>query len=86
MQEALTNVRKHADSKRVTVSIVFEDGVVTARIVDEGRGFNPDNKPPGHYGLSTIRERAQCLGGELSISSGGAGTVVSVRLPAFWTC
>ena len=41
LQEALTNVRKHANAKRVAVTILIEGGIVVARVVDWGRGFDP---------------------------------------------
>ena len=86
VQEALSNVRKHAEAKHVEVRIIAADGEVETVIVDDGRGFDtirsrsPDRTP--HFGLSTMRERAESVGGKLQIvSTLGGGTRVEVRLP-----
>jgi sensor histidine kinase YesM len=87
VQEALSNVRKHAEAKHVEVRITAADREVETVIADDGRGFDtsrirsgPDRTP--HFGLSTIRERAESVGGTLQIvSSLGGGTRVEVRLP-----
>ena len=87
IQEALTNVRKHAQATRVTVRL---DLVVDARgqrlraaVRDNGRGFALDRLPGGaHFGLATMRERAEEAGGIFSIASQpGAGTEVAVEMP-----
>ena len=59
------------------------DGVVTVRVRDEGRGFDLAEDSRG-YGLVGMRERVESLGGALTIDSApGAGTTVTVRLPAY---
>jgi signal transduction histidine kinase len=84
-QEAVTNAGRHADAKHVTVSLQERDGQVELRVADDGKGFgdfwplSPDSA--GHIGLSSMRERAEMLGGRLTIDSSGRGTVVRVRLP-----
>jgi signal transduction histidine kinase len=82
VQEALLNVRKHANARRV--EIVFgpgENGRGVLTIADDGEGFDPDTTEPGHFGLLTMRERAEALGGALEVSSAlGGGTKVTVRL------
>lgn len=84
-QEALTNVRKHAEANRVEVTLTLgEDGGFLTRINDDGRGFPRDmgGADPGHAGLSTMRERAELAGGWLGIESrAGLGTVVEFWLP-----
>ena len=90
LQEALSNVYRHADVKRVKVRLSAQAGHVRLEVVDAGRGFNP---PPlvgpeatereEHIGLRGMRERAALAGGTLSIASApGAGTRVVVEMPA----
>jgi signal transduction histidine kinase len=82
VQEAVTNAVKHAGAEEVAVSVREADGVVTVRVRDEGHGFDPAEQPRG-YGLVGMRERVESLGGALAIESApGAGTTVTVRLPA----
>lgn len=80
-QEALTNVEKHAQADRVSVSLTHEARAVTVRIVDNGIGL-PDNADasPNHFGLRGMRERVEGLGGTLTLSN-DAGAVVEARLP-----
>jgi PAS domain S-box-containing protein len=84
-QEALSNIRKHANASRVVVTLTGSDHDVTARIEDDGDGFDrarADVSEPGHLGLSTMRERAELAGGSFAIDSApGAGTRVEFRLP-----
>ncbi|WP_328868860.1 sensor histidine kinase [Streptomyces sp. NBC_00287] len=82
-QEALTNVRRHADAGRVTVSLTF--GADSARLVvaDDGRGFRPGAVTVSQgFGLLGIQERARLLGGTAGIdSASGAGTRITVEIP-----
>jgi signal transduction histidine kinase len=84
VQEALLNVRKHANARRVEIAFGRgENGRGALTIADDGEGFDPDTTEPGHFGLLTMRERAEALGGELEIASSiGGGTKVTVRLAA----
>lgn len=86
VQEALANVRKHAGASSVMVNLEERDGGFAALIVDDGEGFDPDavgSTLPGHIGLSSMRERADLLGGECTIiSAPGEGTTVNVWVPA----
>jgi len=85
VQEALSNVRKHAGASRVDVLIEAGGEEVGVSIVDDGRGFDPlllDRTGWPRLGLQTMRERAQAIGGAFDISSApGEGTTVSVRVP-----
>jgi signal transduction histidine kinase len=88
VQEALSNVRKHADATRASVHIVSSPSSIEIVIEDDGRGFAPDTRTRAadsrtpHFGLSTMRERAESIGGALDIASApGEGTKVIVRLP-----
>ena len=84
-QEAVVNVRKHADAGSVRVEVVeVADGIVV-RVIDDGKGFLPDlqsDPEPGHLGLSTMVERAELAGGWARvISAPGQGTTVECWLP-----
>ncbi|MDX6563943.1 MAG: hypothetical protein QOD65_3757 [Gaiellales bacterium] len=85
VQEALTNVRKHAGAATVTVALHEREGGYLARVTDDGAGFLPDdaNPMPGHLGLAAMRERATLAGGWLRIDTlPGRGTTVEIWLPA----
>ncbi len=79
VQEALTNVWKHAQARQVTIRCQREGCRLWLEIVDDGRGFDMERGLSSQYGLQGMRERATAVGAELHIlSSPGAGT--SVRL------
>jgi signal transduction histidine kinase len=81
-QEALANVRKHAQAKRVEVNLTFEDNLVVLRIDDDGAGFDPELIGADHFGLINMRERARLLGGFLEIrSEKWKGTHLLVTIP-----
>ncbi len=84
-QEALTNVRKHAQARHVEIGLrgTPDAGHVTLTVADDGRGFDADlPRGRGRLGLATMRERAQSLGGEFSIITGpNRGTRIRVTLP-----
>lgn len=85
LQEALTNVRKHAGARRVNVTITKEEDhhaeYIHMRIFDDGVGFVLAGSKR-NFGLQTMRERAESAGGNLLISSsGGDGTTIECRLP-----
>ena len=84
VQEALNNALKHADANSVTVRINSRDGFVEIEVQDNGNGFeiSPTGESGG-IGLSSMRERAENLGGSLAITSApGKGTKVNLRLIA----
>jgi signal transduction histidine kinase len=81
VQEALNNVRKHADATVVRVRASVEDGGLQIMVMDNGRGFDPAATPAGD-GLTGMRERAQLIGASLEVESAPRdGTCVRVRLP-----
>ncbi len=82
-QEALTNVTRHAAATQVQVSLQAAKGVLTLAVVDDGRGFNPQEVGASEcLGLAGMRERAGLLGGTLEIRTRpGKGTKVYFRLP-----
>ncbi|HWG21782.1 MAG TPA: two-component regulator propeller domain-containing protein [Terracidiphilus sp.] len=88
-QEALHNVKKHAGATSVKVRLEYITGEIVLEIRDDGRGFAASgndarlDSPPGHYGLTGMRERAAAIGGTLEVTSApGAGTIVRLRAPA----
>lgn len=81
VQEALTNVRKHAQASRASVVVERRDGTLVAIIEDDGVGFerpiDVNTVPGGGLGLSTMRERAALVGGDFQVESKpGGGTTV----------
>jgi signal transduction histidine kinase len=86
VQESLSNVRRHAGTGRATVRIERHDDVLRISVVDEGRGFEP-TVPEGcddgaHLGLHTMRERAESVGGTVTVQAQpGRGTTVVLELP-----
>jgi signal transduction histidine kinase len=80
VQEALTNVAKHARADSVRVVISGSDEEVSIEVQDDGTGFDTATKTAG-FGLAGMRERVSLAGGTLEISSGEQGTLVRVCLP-----
>ena len=86
VQEALTNVRKHAAAKEVTVTLSSDgSGQLQVVIVDDGQGFVPSAERNGNgrpLGLTSMRERVESLGGSFEVQSDpGSGTRVTVTIP-----
>jgi ligand-binding sensor domain-containing protein/signal transduction histidine kinase len=84
-QEAITNAVKHARAQRIDISLEFDANTVRLSVRDNGRGFDCEQPPPpagGHFGLVGMRERAEQIGGRLTVSSSpGAGTEISAEVP-----
>jgi len=81
IQEALTNVARHAGVRLVSVSLQIDDNTVTMAVADQGQGFDLD-KPVVSMGLASLKERASALGGRVEIQSQpGAGTTVKTVIP-----
>jgi len=83
IQEALSNVRKHAHAQRVTISCRRTEAEIFIEIVDSGSGFNvEDVRGPSQHGLRGMRERAELIGADLQvISQPEHGATVRLRLP-----
>lgn len=85
VQEALSNVVKHSQASRATVSVRLAGSNVLVEVGDDGRGIDQARLralPPGHLGLTGMRERAILLGGEFSLGSApGHGTQVTAMIP-----
>jgi signal transduction histidine kinase len=87
LQEALTNVAQHAAARHVSLLLEARAGMVTVIVEDDGCGFEVDGRMQGAaaqrwLGLHGMRERAELLGGKLTIESApGAGTTVYAQVP-----
>jgi signal transduction histidine kinase len=82
VQEALTNVLKHAEATRVTVQLRRGERSVEVVVHDDGAGFDPQDVRDGGLGLVGMRERVALLGGRLAVdSSQGAGTMLKAEVP-----
>ena len=82
VQEALTNVLKHAQANRVSVMLEYRNDELLVIVEDNGRGFQPGKERDG-LGLVGIHERVALVGGKLNIESEpGSGTTLVVRIPA----
>jgi signal transduction histidine kinase len=81
VQEALSNVRRHAGARRVAVRLVDDCDGTLVEVDDDGAGFPPERRGAG-YGLTGMRARIQEVGGELDVASTpGGGTCLTVRVP-----
>ena len=82
VQEALTNVVKHAEARNVSIVLARNGGMVTALVEDDGRGFDPAQTREGGFGIEGMRERVALLGGTLKVESRkNAGTTLKVEVP-----
>lgn len=83
VRECLNNVEKHARAQHVQIGLSWSADSLCINVIDDGVGFDPSVPPPsGHYGLVLMRERAEALGGELTIDSSPAqGTRLNFRIP-----
>ncbi len=85
IQEALANVRKHAGAASAVVRLADDGSATTIEIADDGRGFDPVRTLRGRdegFGLRTMRERMEIVGGSFSVDSAlGRGTRVVARIP-----
>ncbi|MCL4394790.1 MAG: GAF domain-containing protein [Chloroflexi bacterium] len=82
LQEAMTNIARHAHAKCASVRLSVEKGSVVLNVTDDGRGIQAEEAAsPKSIGLIGMRERAQALGGRVDITSEGKGTTVTARIP-----
>jgi signal transduction histidine kinase len=89
MQEALTNVSRHAQATRAVIAVSIRDGTIRATVTDDGKGMpGAERLGPrgdgleGGYGMSGMRERAELVGGELEfVPAAGGGTIVQLSVP-----
>jgi len=87
IQEALTNVRKHAQASHVSIIVRRMENTIFLEVADDGKGFDKadggaGNPEPGGLGLAIMEERARMINGSLEIRSrAGAGTEILLRIP-----
>ncbi len=82
LQEALTNVARHAEARHVRVVLLEREGEILLRVEDDGKGISPDYLRSHAFGVLSMKERALRLRGDLQISPGEpTGTIVSLRIP-----
>ena len=85
-REALNNIRKHAQAGKVSLTLTYLDALVALDVRDNGKGIQPEilltSSAAGGFGLPSMREQAERLGGELNIESEpGTGTTIAVSIP-----
>ena len=82
-REAIANAARHSKAAAVNVTLAYNENRVTLTVADNGRGFIPDpSAPTEHFGLTTMRERAQSVGGTFAVDSrAGRGTIVTAAIP-----
>jgi NarL family two-component system sensor histidine kinase LiaS len=84
IQEGMANIVKHASAKHIQLSLYEREHQYILQLEDNGQGFERSEIPSASHGLSTMRERAQKLGGSTEIFSKlGSGTRVRVQIPKF---
>ena len=87
VQEAMINIKKYAQAQHVWIKLSVDEGRLTVIVGDDGKGFDTTKLDPtkgreGSLGMINMHERAQMLGGELSIvSAPGQGTTVTLSVP-----
>jgi signal transduction histidine kinase len=86
VQEALTNVGRHAQASQAQVTVREEGGTLHVTVSDDGRGLSAgpgaNATPGGGFGMSGMRERAELVGGELDLQERpGGGAMVQLRVP-----
>jgi two-component system NarL family sensor kinase len=82
VQEALTNIVRHADAHNLTLDLTITPEQIALTIEDDGRGFDPAEVPNGHYGIIGMNERIKLLGGEMTLcSTPSDGTRLDIVIP-----
>src|SRR5207237_9700063 len=83
VQEALTNVAKHAGASRARVKLRQKDGSVQLTVADDGHGFDPEHVNGDRLGLFGMQERVSLIGGQFELDAKpGRGTRLAVTVPA----
>jgi signal transduction histidine kinase len=83
VQEALTNIRKHAQACTVSISAFERESDVVIEVKDNGHGFAPEDVDMvSQYGLRGMRERAESIGADFQVISAlGMGTTIRLQIP-----
>jgi signal transduction histidine kinase len=83
VQEALTNVTKHAQASKVVIDVSLARGMLSIEVADNGRGMSADDlAKAGSFGIRGLRERVDTFGGWADLSSDATGTTLIVSIPA----
>jgi signal transduction histidine kinase len=87
LQESLTNIHRHAESKLAKVQLKIEEGWARLTVEDQGKGMEPGNGNSARagVGIAGMWERVRELGGDLTVDFGSSGTKVEAVLPLEWT-
>lgn len=81
-QEALTNALRHAQAQTIRLELLFEASVVHLHVIDDGQGFDPKSQISTGFGLISMQERSQHIGGQFMLTSKvGEGTAITVSVP-----
>ena len=81
-QEALANVARHSGANRAEVDLIYDADRMTLRVADDGRGFDPIKRSQEGFGLQSMSERLEKLGGRVDVESvSGGGTRVDAVCP-----
>jgi NarL family two-component system sensor histidine kinase LiaS len=82
-QEALSNVSRHSKAHTVDVHLAWQEKAVTIAVADDGRGFDAQDPGKGGFGLLSMKERVEALGGDLILGSDpGGGARITASIPA----
>lgn len=82
IQEALSNILRHAEASKVKITLTEKENYIYLFIADNGKGFNPNRERIASYGLKTMRERCEEVGGVFNIrSKENEGTYIDIRIP-----
>lgn len=82
VQEALTNIARHAEATQVTLRLRCDDEHLRLEVADDGKGFDTGQPKPRSLGLLTMSERARELGGSFAVDTRpGAGTRLTLTVP-----
>ncbi|WP_168627050.1 histidine kinase [Cryobacterium sp. BB307] len=79
VSEAVTNAVRHSGASVIAIRLAFEDNALAITVVDDGGGLPA--VPANGFGLTSMRLRAEELGGQLSLTTGASGTQVTARIP-----
>jgi NarL family two-component system sensor histidine kinase LiaS len=80
-QEALANVARHSQAENVEIALIFNLDHLILTVTDDGQGFDIKSRPTG-FGLHSMKQRAEFLGGEFTINPGpGNGTTLTCKMP-----
>lgn len=82
IQEALSNILRHAEATKIKITLMEKENYIYLFIADDGKGFNPNTERVASYGLKTMRERCEEVGGIFNIrSKEKEGTYIDIRIP-----